>query len=108
MSDLISKAVEALNAKPIGMKGPNTQEEFLGTINAAAKAMDKTALRQGSNQFNSDIAQNAYNEFHGITKEAKETPKTANVREKIERVDISNALISGAVEKLNKKSVIAP
>ena len=108
MSDLINKAVEALNTKPVGMNAPKSQEALLDSINAAAKAMDKTPLRQGSNQFNSEIAQNSYNEFHGIVKEEKKVPKTSNVREKMERIDIGAALISGAVEKLNKKSVIAP
>jgi len=108
MSDLINKAVEALNAKPVGMNAPKSQEALLDSINAAAKAMDKTPLRQGSNQFNAEIAQNAYNEFHGIAKEEQEVVKTSNVREKMERVDIGPGLIAGAVEKLNKKSVIAP
>jgi|APCry1669189369_1035219.scaffolds.fasta_scaffold22868_3 hypothetical protein len=108
MSDLINKTVEALNAKQIGTRAPNTQEEFLNTINATARALDKTPLRQGSNQFNKEIAQDTYNDFHGITKEEKEVPKTANVRERLERVDISKDLIAGAVEKLNKKSIIAP
>lgn len=108
MSDLINKTVEALNAKQIGTRAPNTQEEFLDTINATARALDKTALRQGSNQFNQAIAQNTYNEANGIETEQKEIPKTANVRERLERVDISKDLIAGAVEKLNKKSIIAP
>jgi hypothetical protein len=107
MSDLIKQTLEALDKKPVGMRAPaRTSEELQSSINAAAAALDKTPLRQGSNQFNASIAEKTYNEFHGIVPE-KEIPKTANVREKLERVDISDALISGAVDKLNKKPVIS-
>lgn len=98
MSDLIKQAAAALDKKPVGMRGPDTQQEFLETINAAARALDKTALRQGSNQYSEVKAEEII----------PEPVKTSNVREKLERVDIGDALISGAVEKLSKKSVIAP
>jgi hypothetical protein len=107
MSDLIKQAAEAMNSKPIGMRAPaTTSEDLQNSINAAARALESVPLRQGSNQFSQEIAQQTYNEANGIVPE-KEIPKTANVREKLERVDISADLISASVSKLNNKPVIS-